>query len=245
MPAVLGVNLDHIATLRQVRGAKYPQPLDGARICEECGVHGVTLHLREDRRHIQDYDLFEIKKILTHCTLNLEMALSDDVIEVARRVQPYMTTIVPEKRQELTTEGGLDVRKYAERITAVTADFSKRGILVSLFIEPDREAVRISHQTGAEYIEIHTGRYADAEDEALRNAELQRIFDAAAYAQSLGLKVNAGHGLNYDNVLPILAMPALLELNIGHSIISRAVFTGLKEAVLEMKRLCESDGGVC
>jgi len=242
MSVVLGVNLDHIATLRQVRGAAYPQPAHGALICEECGVHGVTLHLREDRRHIQDYDLFEVQKVLKRCTLNMEMALNEDVINVARRVVPHMVTLVPEKREELTTEGGLDVKKHFDTIASLAAEFKKKGILVSLFIEPERETVRLSKESGAEYIEIHTGSYADAADSLLQKKELARILDAAEYAVELGLHVNAGHGLNYDNIAPVLSMKGLHEVNIGHSIISRAVFSGLKNAVLEMKDLCEKGG---
>jgi pyridoxine 5-phosphate synthase len=236
---VLGVNLDHIATIRQVRGTKYPCPADGAKICEECGVHGVTLHLREDRRHIQEYDLFEVQKVLKKCTLNLEMALSADVIAAAHRLSPHMATIVPERREELTTEGGLDVKQNFDRIRELVEDFHSRNILVSLFIEPDHDAVKRSADTGADYIEIHTGSFADAEDESVRSRELARVLSSAETAVSLGLKVNAGHGLNYDNITPVLAMKGLHEVNIGHSIISRAVIAGLKSAILDMKALLE------
>ena len=237
MSAVLGVNLDHIATLRQVRGAPYPQPVDGARICEECGVYGVTLHLREDRRHIQNYDVENVQKALSTCRLNLEMALNDDVISFARRIVPHMVTIVPERREELTTEGGLDVVRHAKAIKDLTAEFREKGILVSLFIEPDEKAIALSKDLGVDYIEIHTGSYADAADMNAAKRELERIYSAAEQASDLGLFVNAGHGLNYDNIGPILRTKGLREVNIGHSIISRAVFTGLKAAILDMKDL--------
>ena len=169
----------------------------------------------------------------------MEMALNEDVIEVARKVVPHMVTLVPEKREELTTEGGLNVKMHFEKIAALSAEFRSRGILVSLFIEPEREAVRLTKESGADYIEIHTGSYADAADSKQQEYELSRILDAAQYAAEMGLKVNAGHGLNYENIIPVLAMKGLHEVNIGHSIISRAVFTGLKNAVLEMKNLCD------
>ena len=237
MSVVLGVNLDHIATLRQVRGAPYPQPVDGARICEECAVHGVTLHLREDRRHIQDYDVENVQKALSSCKLNLEMALSEDVISVARRIVPHMVTLVPERREELTTEGGLDVGRHADAIRKLTEEFRLKGILVSLFIEPDMKAVELSKELCVDYVELHTGSYADAPDQASARRELDRLHAAAARAVALGLKVNAGHGLNYDNIGPILSLEGLREVNIGHSIISRAVFAGLKTAILDMKNL--------
>jgi len=233
MPVQLGVNLDHIATLRQVRGVDYPRPSDGALICEELNVHGVTLHLREDRRHIQEYDVIGIKKILKGCTLNLEMALNEDVIEFARGIHPYMATIVPERREELTTEGGLDVKKYYDRIATLCRDFHARGILVSLFIESDKEMVLLSKDAGADYIEIHTGAFADAKPDR-KEAELEKVFASAEIAVASGLRVNAGHGLNYDNIIPVLSMKGLEEVNIGHSIISRAVMVGLKQAIQEM-----------
>lgn len=242
MSVVLGVNLDHIATLRQVRGASYPQPVEGARVCEACGVNGVTLHLREDRRHIQDYDVFNVKEVLSTCILNLEMALNDDVIAVARKIVPHMVTLVPERREELTTEGGLDVVRHAAAIKKLTEEFRQKGILVSLFIEPDEHAVSLSKEVGADYIELHTGSYADAADAEKSRRELDRLFASAECAVSLGLKVNAGHGLNYDNIAPVLSMKGLCEVNIGHSIISRAVFTGLKTAILDMKSLLEKGG---
>jgi pyridoxine 5-phosphate synthase len=241
MSVVLGVNLDHIATLRQARGTDYPRPADGAVICEACGVHGITLHLREDRRHIQEHDVIDVQKILKKCTLNLEMAVADDVVAFAKKIVPYMTTIVPERRQEITTEGGLDVKSNFEKLSAVTRDFHSLGIKVSLFIEPDNGTIDRTIDAGADYAEFHTGKYADAKNSAEREHELKRLFDAAEYAVSRGLRVNAGHGLNMENTAPVLAMKGLEELNIGHSIIARAIFVGLENAVLEMKQLIERE----
>jgi pyridoxine 5-phosphate synthase len=239
MAVVLGVNLDHIATIRQARGTVYPRPAEGAVICEECGVHGITLHLREDRRHIQNHDVLEVQKIIKTCTLNLEMAVSDEIIAFAQKVQPFMTTIVPERREELTTEGGLDVGKNSVKLKKLVKDFSSQNILVSLFIEPDRDIINQSRDTGAEFIEIHTGAYADATDASAQKKELDRLLDASEYAVSLGLRVNAGHGLTCENITPVLAMKGLEEVNIGHSIISRAVLIGLKNAIIEMKSLLD------
>jgi pyridoxine 5-phosphate synthase len=239
MAVVLGVNLDHIATIRQARGTEYPRPAEGAVICEECGVHGITLHLREDRRHIQNHDVLEVQKIIKTCTLNLEMAVSDEIIAFAQKVQPFMTTIVPERREERTTEGGLDVVKNAAKLKNIVKDFSSRNIIVSLFIEPDRETIDRSRDTGAEFIEIHTGAYADATNASSQKKELDRLLDASEYAVSLGLRVNAGHGLTCGNITPVLSMKGLKEVNIGHSIISRAVIIGLKNAIIEMKLLLE------
>lgn len=242
MPSVLGVNLDHIATLRQARGTVYPRPADGAVICEECGVHGITLHLREDRRHIQERDVIDVQKIIRNCTLNLEMAVADDVVAFAKKIVPYMTTIVPERREEVTTEGGLDVNANFDKLFTVTKDFHSLGIKVSLFIEPDNEMIDRSISAGADYLEFHTGKYADAANSQERDHELKRLLDAAEYAVSQGVRVNAGHGLNMENTAPVLAMKGLEELNIGHSIIARSVFVGLKNAVLEMKDLIERGG---
>lgn len=239
MPIVLGVNIDHIATLREVRGTSYPDPVDGALICEKCGVHGVTMHLREDRRHIQERDIIEVQKVLSKCTLNLEMALSDDVISFARKIRPYMVTIVPERREELTTEGGLDVESNCEKITRVIDDFHSLGILVSLFIESESEIVTKSRKCGADYVEIHTGAYADAVEPAKKKVELERLYQSAKTAKAEKLSVNAGHGLNYDNITPVFAMEGLDEVNIGHSIIARSVFDGLENAIREMKALCD------
>jgi pyridoxine 5-phosphate synthase len=242
MPSVLGVNLDHIATLRQARGTEYPRPVDGAVICEECGVHGITLHLREDRRHIQEHDVIDVQKILKKCTLNLEMAAADDVVAFAKKIVPYMTTIVPERREERTTEGGLDVTTNFDTLSSVTKDFHSLGIKVSLFIEPDNTVIDRSIASGADFLEFHTGKYADSTTSQERDHELKRLFNAAEYAVSKGVRVNAGHGLNMENTAPVLAMKGLEELNIGHSIIARAVFIGLQNAILEMKHLIERGG---
>jgi pyridoxine 5-phosphate synthase len=239
MAVVLGVNLDHIATIRQARGTVYPRPAEGAVICEECGVHGITLHLREDRRHIQNHDVLEVQKIIKACSLNLEMAVSDEIIAFAQKIRPYMTTIVPERREERTTEGGLDVAKNSAKLKTLVKDFSSQNILVSLFIEPDRDTIDRSRDSGAGFVEFHTGTYADAADEASQKKEIDRLLDASEYAVSLGLRVNAGHGLTCENIKPILSMKGLEEVNIGHSIIARAVIIGLKNAINEMKSLLD------
>lgn len=235
----LGVNIDHVATVRQARGGDYPSVLKAAEICDRCHVNGITMHLREDRRHIQDKDIYDIKKNIS-TKLNLEMAISQDVINVALDVVPSMATIVPEKRQEVTTEGGLDVKKHYDVLTKLCCDFNKKGIDVSLFIEPDFEIIDLSKKTGAKYVEFHTGAYAEADNEDDVNFQLERLLKAADYSDSIGLINNAGHGLNYNNTLPILKMKNLNELNIGHSIVSRALFIGLENAVMEMKNLIEN-----
>ena len=229
----LCVNIDHIATLRQARGEDYPDLLEGAAICEQSGAAGITVHLREDRRHIQDDDVFRLKEKVAGI-FNLEMALSDEIIGIARKIKPDQITLVPEKREELTTEGGLDVKSHFEKITSVVQEFQKNGITVSLFIEPDYETVSLSHDTGARCIEIHTGRYCNAAGSTQSEKELSRIFFAAEAAVKLGLVVNAGHGLNHLNLAPLMKTPGLNELNIGHSIISRAIFIGLQAAVKEI-----------
>jgi len=247
----LCVNIDHIATLRQARGGAYPDPLEGARLCEESGADGITVHLREDRRHIQDRDVIALKKIVKG-KYNLEMALSDEIIAVAKKVKPDQITLVPEKREELTTEGGLDVSAHFERIRSVVKLFHDAGVVVSLFVEPVKEAVYRSKESGADYIEIHTGSYcmaADAWDGDLRGdlpsglkRELDRIYHAAAYAAEIGIGINAGHGLNRYNLAPVLASRGLAELNIGHSIISRSIFIGLPEAVKELLDIMRKGG---
>ncbi|MBN1532232.1 MAG: pyridoxine 5'-phosphate synthase [Spirochaetes bacterium] len=237
----LCVNIDHIATVRQARGVNFPDPLAGARICEENGAHGITVHLREDRRHIQDRDVIALREVVRG-KLNLEMALSDDVIAVARRVLPDQITLVPEKREELTTEGGLDVKGHYERIREVTEMFKNDGVAVSLFIEPDEETVRLSKKAGADSIEIHTGRYCNLFDrdpsrgvsDEETNRELNRIYHAAGIAGEIGIGLNAGHGLTCGNLPPILEAPGLEELNIGFSIIARSIFIGLPAAVREV-----------
>jgi pyridoxine 5-phosphate synthase len=235
----LCVNVDHIATVRQARGGIEPDPVEGARICEENGAHGITVHLREDRRHIQDMDVVALRDVVTG-KFNLEMALSDDIIAVAKRVVPDQITLVPEKRQELTTEGGLDVRANRERIRSVVEQFHDLGVEISLFIEPDKEAVEISKETGADFIEIHTGSYCEVRGEAGVRRELGRIYEAADHAVRSGIRVNAGHGLNYSNLEPVLHAASLEELNIGHSIIARSIFIGLPAAVREMKAVIEA-----
>jgi pyridoxine 5-phosphate synthase len=239
----LCVNIDHIATLRQARGSAYPDPLEGARLCEESGAHGITVHLREDRRHIQDRDVIGLKDIVKG-KLNLEMALSDEIIAIAKKVKPDQITLVPEKRQEITTEGGLDVAAHFDRIQAVVKQFHDIGVVVSLFVEPEREMVSRSKETGADYIELHTGTYCTAADTfggdlyreppPVVKHELERIYRAAEHAFGIGIGINAGHGLNVYNLKPVLAARGLEELNIGHSVIARSIFIGLPAAVKEL-----------
>jgi pyridoxine 5-phosphate synthase len=229
----LCVNIDHIATVRQARGGFEPDPLDGVAPCEDNGAAGITVHLREDRRHIQDSDVFRLREVVKG-KLNLEMALSNDIIAVARTLVPDQITLVPEKRQEITTEGGLDVAGNKKKIIEVVELFHGLGVIVSLFIEPHRDAVIASAQTGADFIELHTGTYCNARNEPDIGREIGRIHEAARIALDHGMRVNAGHGLNYQNLIPVLATPGLEELNIGHSIIARSIFTGLGQAVREM-----------
>ena len=231
----LGVNIDHVATLRQARMGVEPEPVMAAKIAEKAGADGITIHLREDRRHIQDKDVYEIKKAIS-IPLNLEMACSDDIISIARDVLPVTCTIVPEKRQEITTEGGLDAAGQYDLVSNTVMRLQEKGIKVSLFIEPDKVQIDAAKKMGAEYIEIHTGLYANTEGEA-HIKELNRIKEAAVYAHSIGLIVNAGHGLNYTNTQSIVEIPYMHEFNIGHSIISRAVFTGLETAVTDMIKI--------
>ncbi|MDH3620739.1 MAG: pyridoxine 5'-phosphate synthase [Gammaproteobacteria bacterium] len=231
----LGVNIDHVATLRQARGTTYPRPAEAAHLAERGGADSITVHLREDRRHIQDHDLDEINDVMrTH--MNLEMAVTDEMITIARRIAPSDVCLVPEKREELTTEGGLDVAGQVEKVRAACEELGKAGIRVSLFIDPDRAQLDAAIAAGAPVVELHTGRYADTEGDE-QAAELKRIVDAAAYGHGLGLVINAGHGLHYQNVKPIARIEQVIELNIGHAIIARAVFDGLGPAVTEMKRL--------
>ncbi len=229
----LGLNIDHIATLRQVRKSEYPDPVEAACIAELAGVDGITIHLREDRRHIQDRDVYLLRSILK-TRMNLEMALNPDIIEIALKVVPDDVCIVPEKREELTTEGGLDVIKNIETLKRVIPEMHKKGIIVSLFVDPDKHQIDASKGVGADYIEIHTGRYADAKEEKTIAKELGHIMESAQYAASLGLGVNAGHGLNYRNVYSIALIDEIETLNIGHSIIARAAIVGLKKAIYDM-----------
>ncbi|KAA5968099.1 pyridoxine 5'-phosphate synthase [Pantoea sp. ICBG 1758] len=233
---LLGVNIDHIATVRNARGTHYPDPVQAAFVAEQAGADGITVHLREDRRHITDRDV-RILRDTIQTRMNLEMAVTDEMIAIACDIRPHFVCLVPEKRQEVTTEGGLDVAGQQASVSAAVQQLSEAGILVSLFIDADRRQIDAAVASGAPYIEIHTGAYAEAPEGQARDAELMRIREAAHYAASLGLKVNAGHGLTYHNVQPIAALPEMHELNIGHAIIGRALFSGLADAVSEMKQL--------
>ncbi|WP_440864793.1 pyridoxine 5'-phosphate synthase [Symbiopectobacterium purcellii] len=233
---LLGVNIDHVATLRNARGTAYPDPVQAAFVAEQAGADGITVHLREDRRHITDRDVRLLRQTL-QTRMNIEMAVTEEMLAIACELRPHFCCLVPEKRQEVTTEGGLDVAGQLPRMTSAVARLHEAGILVSLFIDPERVQIDAAVAVGAPYIEIHTGAYADAQDDTLRQQEWARIRDAAVYAASKGIKVNAGHGLTYHNVQAIAALPEIHELNIGHAIIGRAVMSGLAEAVAEMKAL--------
>lgn len=235
-PIRLGVNIDHVATLRQVRGTVYPDPLFAAFQAAEAGADGITMHLREDRRHIQDRDVERVREHV-QCRLNLEMAATEEMTAIALQIAPDDCCIVPERRQELTTEGGLDVVAGERGLQPVCDRLARAGIRVSLFIDPDAEQIDAAMRVGAPAVEIHTGRYADAAGDTAREDELRAIADAVAHARSCGLIVNAGHGLHYHNVEPIARIRAIHELNIGHAIVARAVSVGLPAAVSEMKRL--------
>jgi pyridoxine 5-phosphate synthase len=232
----LGVNIDHVATLRQVRGTRYPSPVQAALMAESAGADLITLHLREDRRHIQDADVEVLRPVLT-TRMNLESAVIPEMLAIALRIRPHDICLVPERRAELTTEGGLDVKGNLARVRDACRELTAAGIRVSLFIAADRAQIDASREAGAAAIEIHTGAYADAEHTAEQAKELARIRKEAHYAAGLGLKVNAGHGLHYHNVQPIAAIPEISELNIGHAIVAQALFDGWSEAVREMKRL--------
>lgn len=234
--AKLGLNVDHIATVRQARGGTEPDPVTAAAIGELAGAEGITIHLREDRRHIQDRDL-EILRRTVQTKLNLEMAATNEMVGIACRIRPEQCTLVPEKRQELTTEGGLDVLGNLAAITKATARLREAGIVVSLFVDPTVEQIRASKESGADAIEIHTGRYAEARGEKSRHHELAAIREAIRLGNELGLTVHAGHGLNYVNILPLTGLAGIEEFNIGHSIISRAMLVGLDRAVREMVAL--------
>jgi len=234
--AKLGVNIDHVATVRQARGGVEPDPVHAAVLAELAGADGITLHLREDRRHIQDRDL-RILRDTVKTRLNLEMAASDEIITIAVSVRPDMVTLVPEKREELTTEGGLDVRLGRDRVASAVERLRDVGIFVSLFIDPDLDQVKESKKAGADAVEIHTGAYSEARTYRTTQAEYEKIFESCRLAHKLGMVVNAGHGLNYQNVRQIALIKEIYELNIGHSIISRAVLVGMERAVREMKEL--------
>ncbi len=233
---LLGVNIDHVATLRNARGGKEPDTILAADICEQNGATSITTHLREDRRHIKDEDVRTLIKTLK-TNLNLEMAVTEEMGRIALEIKPHSVCLVPEKRQEITTEGGLDVSGQLEKITNFVKPLKDAGIIVSLFIDPNEEQVKASAKTGAQFIEMHTGQYSEAYGTEKEEEEFQKLKKSAQLAQSLGLKVNAGHGLNYDNVHRMHEIQGLYELNIGHSIISRAIFTGLAAAVREMADL--------
>lgn len=239
MAALLGVNIDHVATLRQARGTTYPDPVQAALVCEQAGAEGITLHLREDRRHIQDDDVRRMRPLLkTH--MNLEMAVTDEMVEFAKEIQPHHVCFVPERRQEVTTEGGMDVVGQFEKVKAATQALAEIGCEVSLFIDADLAQIDAAIACGAPTIELHTGAYADAANDEEQQAELARIIQGAEYAANKGLIVNAGHGLNLENVAPIAAIPQIHELNIGHSIIADSIFVGLTQAVQQMKAVIQS-----
>ncbi|MRR35603.1 pyridoxine 5'-phosphate synthase [bacterium] len=231
--AKLGVNIDHVATIRQARGGVEPDPVAAAALAELAGADGITIHLREDRRHIQDRDVKLLRQTVK-TKLNLEMAATAEMVEIALSVKPDMCTLVPEKRQELTTEGGLDVRLSMQSIAEVVERLQNGGITVSLFVDPDPDQVKATSKVGADYIEIHTGTFAEATDWKTEQAELERIGNAVKLGAKLGLGINAGHGLNYTNIRKITALGGIEEFNIGHSIISRAVLVGLDRAVRDM-----------
>lgn len=235
-PLRLGVNVDHVATLRQARGTAYPDPLAAALIAEKAGADSITVHLREDRRHIQERDVRAIMDAMS-TRLNLEMAVTDEMLDFACEARPTDCCLVPERRAELTTEGGLDVAGGSRKIAAACARLARSGIRVSLFVDPEPRQLEAAAASGAPVVELHTGAYADGADEEARREELRRVREAADFASSLGLVVHAGHGLNYDNVQDIARLAPIVELNIGHAIIARAVFDGLAEAVGEMRRL--------
>ncbi|MGD8547740.1 MAG: pyridoxine 5'-phosphate synthase [Thiohalophilus sp.] len=236
---LLGVNIDHIATLRQSRGTLYPEPIQAALLAEQAGADSITLHLREDRRHIQDRDVHMLRDIL-QTRMNLEMAVTDEMLAIAEKVRPADCCLVPERREELTTEGGLDVKGQKARITEACQRLAEAGVRVSLFIDAEPEQIAAAAECGAPVIEIHTGHYADADSPKATESEFVRIARAVEQGLDCGLQVNAGHGLHYHNVTPIAALAGIRELNIGHAIVARSVFTGLEEAVREMKRLMTS-----
>jgi pyridoxine 5-phosphate synthase len=231
----LGVNIDHVATVRQARRGRYPDPLHAALLAEQAGADSITLHLREDRRHIQERDVTAMREAL-QTRMNLEMAVTDEMIRIAQHVRPQDCCLVPESRQEVTTEGGLDVVRQSARVAEACAALAASGIRVSLFIDPEGPQVEAARRAGAPVIELHTGAYAEASG-AARAREFERLHAAAGLANSLGLTVNAGHGLNYHNVQPVAAIREIVELNIGHAIIARAIFDGLAKAVGDMKAL--------
>lgn len=238
-PILLGINIDHVATLRQARGTVYPDPIQAAMIAEQAGADAITLHLREDRRHIQDKDVETLIGMLK-TRMNLEMAVTDEMLSIAERIKPAECCLVPERREELTTEGGLDVLSQKSRIKDACQRLADAGVRVSLFIDADAEQIEAAAECGAPVIEIHTGHFADATSSQQQQSELQKVISAVDIGIQAGLQVNAGHGLHYENVIEIASIPAIRELNIGHAIIARSIFTGLDAAVKEMKQLMDS-----
>jgi pyridoxine 5-phosphate synthase len=232
----LGVNIDHIATLRQARREFAPDPIAAAKICVKAGADSIVAHLREDRRHINDSDIYRLRKSLK-TRFNLEMSMNAEIIRIAKKIRPDEATLVPERREEITTEGGLDVVRHFRRTAKAVEALKQRGITVSLFINPVRDQIKKAAETGVPTIELHTGRYDLARGLAAQKKELRKLKDMTKYARSLGLRVNAGHGLKYHNTRPVARIPGMDELNIGHSIISRAVFVGLEQAVKEMIKI--------
>ncbi|WP_375553018.1 pyridoxine 5'-phosphate synthase [Roseovarius mucosus] len=241
----LGVNIDHVATVRNARGGAYPDPLRAARIAQEAGADGITAHLREDRRHISDADIDGLMEVLT-VPLNFEMAATDEMQRIALRHKPHAVCIVPEKREERTTEGGLEVVREENRLAQFIAPLREAGCRVSIFIAADKRQIEAAHRIGAEVIELHTGAYCDAHAEGhfdARDRELESLREMTAYAHSLGLEVHAGHGLNYETVKPVAAFPEVMELNIGHFLIGESIFRGLGPAIAEMRRLMDEARG--
>lgn len=238
MAVLLGVNIDHVATVRQARGTSYPSVIEAAKWAERAGADSITIHLREDRRHIQDAD---VKALCGDCStrINLEMAVTGEMLAIALKRKPADVCLVPEKREELTTEGGLDVMANRPEVAAATERLTEAGIRVSLFIDPDPRQLEAAHEVGAPVVELHTGAYADA-DPGEQESELARLHRACEYGHSLGLQINAGHGLHRDNVQSVARLPYMTELNIGHSIIARSIFVGLEQAVREMRELIHS-----
>ena len=237
----LGVNIDHIATVRQARRTVEPDPVWAAVLAELGGANGITIHIREDRRHIQDRDVHMLRETVK-CKLNLEMACAEEIVKIASKIRPDQITLVPERREEITTEGGLDVVGQLETIKKIVKRLQDREIVVSLFLDPDLKQIESSLKTGCDAVELHTGCYALAETAKKRNTELHRLQTASKVIHTSGVRLHAGHGLTYNNVLPVASIPNMLELNIGHSIIGRSLMVGMKEAVTEMKRLLNSVG---
>lgn len=236
MPALeLGINIDHVATLRNARGTPYPDPIIAARLAEEAGADLITLHLREDRRHIKDADLFALRPLIS-TRMNLECAITPEMLDIAVKVRPHDVCLVPEKRTEITTEGGLDIISHDQPVKSAVAKLMEAGIRASLFIDPDIRQIDAAKLSGASVIELHTGAYADA-NLSSQGIELKRIQDAARYGKSLGLRVNAGHGLNEENVQLIARIPEISELNIGHAIVAQAIFKGWTKAIQDMRQL--------